>query len=297
MNNTIQKVFDKEEMNLFLIKNDSTHNSIADACITKKTTHFYFVLNGKGKLHFGERYTKDIVTQHTYFFYEPNDDMHFTMNLMPQTTIILLSMPLEQLHKLITMDTHVPFILYTENKNEKHYEEKKISPDLLVCLHQVLLPHISENVINLFYHGKIYEIMSFYFIHTTNEESRCPFLNNQSHLKKITAAKEYLIKNAFNPPNLSTLALIVGTNTSQLKNGFKQMYGISISDYLFHYKFNQAKILLDTEKYTVQEVANKVGYENVSHFIDKFKKKFGITPKKYLISKYVNQQTNVNTTP
>ena len=38
-----------------------------------------------------------------------------------------------------------------------------------------------------------------------------------------------------------------------------------------------------TKKYKVNEVATQIGYTNPSHFIAAFRKKFGVTPKKYLM--------------
>ncbi|MBK9631957.1 MAG: helix-turn-helix transcriptional regulator [Saprospiraceae bacterium] len=35
-------------------------------------------------------------------------------------------------------------------------------------------------------------------------------------------------------------------------------------------------------KYQVNEIAGHIGYQNVSHFISAFKKKFGMTPKKLM---------------
>jgi AraC-like DNA-binding protein len=45
---------------------------------------------------------------------------------------------------------------------------------------------------------------------------------------------------------------------------------------------NSAKALLDSRNYQVSEVAYALGYGNPSHFITAFKKKYQITPKKYL---------------
>jgi AraC-like DNA-binding protein len=43
-------------------------------------------------------------------------------------------------------------------------------------------------------------------------------------------------------------------------------------------------MLLDSRKLQVAQVAYQVGYTNPSHFIAAFKKKFGVTPKKYLMA-------------
>ena len=45
-----------------------------------------------------------------------------------------------------------------------------------------------------------------------------------------------------------------------------------------------ARQLLATGSHNVNEVGLKVGYSAASHFIAAFKKKYGTTPKKYLMS-------------
>lgn len=49
-----------------------------------------------------------------------------------------------------------------------------------------------------------------------------------------------------------------------------------------------ARKMLDSGSYNVNEVGLKVGYSTSSHFIAAFKKKFGTTPKKYLMNLNLN---------
>ena len=51
------------------------------------------------------------------------------------------------------------------------------------------------------------------------------------------------------------------------------------------HKLDHARVLLDSAKFQVNEVAYQIGYTNPSHFIASFKKKFGVTPKKYLMGR------------
>ena len=44
----------------------------------------------------------------------------------------------------------------------------------------------------------------------------------------------------------------------------------------------EARRMLNSQKYNVNEVGLKLGYSTASHFIAAFKKKYGTTPKKYL---------------
>ncbi len=51
------------------------------------------------------------------------------------------------------------------------------------------------------------------------------------------------------------------------------------NDYLTNLKLNEVARFLKFS--SVTEVAYDLGYENISHFIKLFKKKFGLTPKQY----------------
>ena len=87
------------------------------------------------------------------------------------------------------------------------------------------------------------------------------------------------------PPSLKELAKASALNEYQLKMGFKEIYGNTVYGFLLDHKLDHSRILLDSGKLQVNEVAYQMGYTNPSHFIAAFKKKFGITPKKYLMTK------------
>ena len=97
-------------------------------------------------------------------------------------------------------------------------------------------------------------------------------------------AKEIIIEEMNNPPGLQELADQVGLNLKKLKMGFKQIYGDTVYGFLFDYKMECARKLLDSGSYNVNEVGLKIGYSTGSHFIAAFKKKFATTPKKYLMA-------------
>lgn len=86
------------------------------------------------------------------------------------------------------------------------------------------------------------------------------------------------------PPTLPELAAEIGLSLKRLKEGFKQIYGDSVYSFLFDYKMDYAKRLLETGQYNVNEIGLKIGYSTASHFITAFKKKYNTTPKKYLLA-------------
>jgi AraC-like DNA-binding protein len=84
------------------------------------------------------------------------------------------------------------------------------------------------------------------------------------------------------PPTLDQLSVEIGLSLKILKDGFKQLYGDTVFAYLLDHKMDEARRMLNSQKYNVNEVGLKLGYSTASHFISAFKKKYGTTPKKYL---------------
>jgi AraC-like DNA-binding protein len=117
---------------------------------------------------------------------------------------------------------------------------------------------------------------------------QCPFLIDEENVLKIKKAKEIIIANMAEPPTLEVLSEQVGLSLKKLKMGFKQIYGDTVYGFLFDYKMDYARQLLDSGSYNVNEVGLKIGYSTGSHFIAAFKKKFGTTPKKYLMNLNAN---------
>lgn len=207
--------------------------------------------------------------------------MPFKIRLAPGSRMILLTITLESLHKLFSEET--PHFLKPENINRKFYDERDIPPSLMVVLNQLFIVHLSEMSEKLYYQGKILELLSLYFSERKADTESCPFLNDEETVRKIKHVKEYLLKHTDSPPGLKELAKIAGLNEYQLKVGFKQIYGNTVFGFLLDHKLDHSRVLLDSGKFKVNEVAYQVGYTNPSHFIAAFKKKFGVTPKKYLM--------------
>ena len=111
---------------------------------------------------------------------------------------------------------------------------------------------------------------------------QCPFLVDEVNVAKLKKAKDNIIANMAEPPTLQELSEQIDLSLKKLKEGFKQIYGDTVYGFLFDYKMEVARKLLESGEHNVNEVGLKVGYSTSSHFIAAFKKKFGTTPKKYI---------------
>ncbi|MBP3965679.1 response regulator [Paenibacillus lignilyticus] len=88
------------------------------------------------------------------------------------------------------------------------------------------------------------------------------------HLMDVELKREDIAKHVFlNPAYLSRL--------------YKKETGIALSDYIMHARVEKSKSLLSDTDRKVSDIAEAVGYTNLSHFAKLFRKIVGIGPKEY----------------
>lgn len=276
-------LLETDQQVLAIAVNKSEQVATGPDTLKQSVIYFYFLLEGKAGFAFGPHYSREITEGKTYFFYNPERELPFQLTLSPNARMVILSMSLEGIHKLfVEGDDNIHF-LKPENVNRKFYDEREISSALKLALNQLFAVNLSDNARRIFLQGKVLEILSLYFSNRQPDVESCPFLNDEAVVRKIKHAKEHLLKNIDSAPTIKELSKVAGLNEFQLKAGFKEIYGNTVYGYLLDHKLDHARALLDTKKFKVNEAATQVGYTNTSHFIAAFRKKFGITPKKYLM--------------
>ena len=82
---------------------------------------------------------------------------------------------------------------------------------------------------------------------------------------------------------LDSLSKELNYNKYKLAKEFKLYTTYSPIDYLIHIRIQEAKKLLESSRLSVSEIGFQIGIDNTPHFINLFKKQFGITPNKYRI--------------
>lgn len=106
--------------------------------------------------------------------------------------------------------------------------------------------------------------------------------NNEWDSKEvIKKIMEYCISNIEKPIRVQKIADLMGLERSYLSRLFKKETKISLKDYIWKTKEDEACHLLKTTNLPVQIIARSVGYEDSLHFSKIFKTKKGISPKEY----------------
>lgn len=287
---SVEEIKIENDFTLLRYENESSEVFNVERKVNQGLIQFHFGIKGKGKFVFNQgNYGIDLNEEKILLFYNPQKELPIQLEISPKSWILTVLISIKKFHSLFSSEAeNIPF-LSNDNIDKKYYNESDISPSMAIVLNQLFHYNLNPSIKKMYFKGKSYELMSLYF--NRNEDpnaEQCPFLIDEENVLKLRKAKEIIIANMAEPPGLQELADTVGLNLKKLKIGFKQIYGDTVYGFLLDYKLEYARQLLDSGSYNVNEVGLKIGYSTGSHFIAAFKKKFGTTPKKYLLSLNTN---------
>ena len=283
---TFREVSLEKGFYILKFKNNSDKTELYKRDIDNSYIQLHYCVKGNCKFHFNNNsYTFNVLDKHSIFLYNPQQHLPINLEILPKTSVVSVIISIEKFHALFSKEAgYIPF-LSDNNKNKKYYDNAEINTNVLMVLQQILTAKNQSSIRDLYIKGKTYELLSLHFDsgEKTNDEY-CPFLVDDREVLKIRKAKDIIISKMSEPPSLQELATEVGLNLKKLKEGFKQIYGDTVYSFLFDYKMDHARKLLESNQYNVNEVGLQVGYSTSSHFIAAFKKKFGTTPKQYVMN-------------
>ncbi len=98
---------------------------------------------------------------------------------------------------------------------------------------------------------------------------------------KIQRVKQFAERNYDKKVSLEEAASIVCVSPKYLSRIFKEKTGLGFSKYKLEVKIEKAKEILEKTGYSIEQVSEKLGYENTASFIRIFKKLTGFTPHEY----------------
>lgn len=283
---SFEEVLIEDGFYVLKIQNDSVYNQTVTREIDSSFIQFHFCLKGGAKFIFNEgRYALEVTEDNSLLLYNTQIDLPLNLVLNTNSWMVSVVMTIRKFHSLFSKEAdYIPF-LSQDNKDKKYYSQEAVSPAIAVVLSQVMNYNLHRSIKGLYIKGKVYELISLYFNKSQDADvEQCPFLVDEDNVKRIRKAKEIIISRMAEPPSLQELSDEIGLSLKKLKEGFKQIYGDSVYSFLFDYKMEYARKMLESGKHNVNEVGLKVGYSTSSHFIAAFKKKYSTTPKKYLMS-------------
>jgi len=105
-------------------------------------------------------------------------------------------------------------------------------------------------------------------------------LKNEEDISIIKEIHAHIEKNRADAlGSLQKLANDFGTNEFKLKNGFKELYGITVFKFQMEERLIHAKVLVESTSIPIKSIAVMMGFKTLAHFSRSFKKRFGSNPR------------------
>ncbi|WP_298901003.1 helix-turn-helix transcriptional regulator [uncultured Psychroserpens sp.] len=267
-------------------QNEEHHIQTLEREIDSSFIQFHFCIKGSSEFIFNQgNYRLKMEEENSLLLYNPQRDLPIHLEVHPNSWLVSVIVSIKKFHGLFSQEADYITFLSEDNKDKKYYKDGKISPSMAIALNQLVNYNLNSSIKTLYFKGKALELLSLYFNRSEDADiEQCPFLVDEANVIKIRQAKDIIIARMAEPPTLQELSEEIGLSLKKLKEGFKQIYGDSVFSFLFDYKMEVARKLLEAGDNNVNEVGLKVGYSTSSHFISAFKKKYGTTPKKYLMA-------------
>lgn len=80
---------------------------------------------------------------------------------------------------------------------------------------------------------------------------------------------------------IAELAALVNLSASRFRHLFKEETGRTVNQYLRERRLVLAEFLLRTTFLSIKEVKSEAGVSSMSHFVQYFKERYGVTPSAY----------------
>lgn len=138
----------------------------------------------------------------------------------------------------------------------------------------------------LYWEGKVLELVALRLEQVTQYPQQAASDLQPDDVARIHYAGDLLRQRLSDPPSLLELARLIGLNDYKLKQGFRQVFNTTVFGYLTQRRMEKACQLL-VQRHTVAVVAAAVGYASPTAFSGAFRRRFGISPKRYQVEKRV----------
>lgn len=158
------------------------------------------------------------------------------------------------------------------------FEHVPVSSFMARAINDIFATPYAGGLRRLFLQARCLDILAAVLSAMSGERAAStPCLRNRDRLR-IHEARTILEGCLEDGPTVQELARRVGINQQKLKAGFKQIVGMTMSDFRQERRLTTAWRLLKETDRSIGQIAFDVGYEFPTNFATAFKRRYGISP-------------------
>ncbi len=226
----------------------------------------------------------ELNTGEAIFLAYPKEEWQAKIVSQPNSEIFTVRMEASTLHRLINPVFDQQQLASAQKLNMRDLMKLiPVNPPLLGCFDQLLHHKLQLPFQAIFEQAKFLEIFSLIMESAFGQNiDACPVMMTPAIESKIHQVRRHIVSHLDVVPDPDHLAVMYELPRNTLKEGYRYIYGKTIHQFHADHKMESAMQMLGSGELLVKEIAFKIGYQNPSHFISAFKKKYGFTPKQYL---------------
>ena len=122
--------------------------------------------------------------------------------------------------------------------------------------------------------GCLYELLSLFYGEYTDRQ-------DSPGSRRLLPAKAYIEQHFNEPVRLEQLASLTGMSVTNFRREWTKYYKVPPLKYRDSLRLYYAKQYLDSGFYSIKEISERCGFDDVSYFVRFFKKHSGTTPGKF----------------
>ncbi len=253
--------------------------------------HMNFAISGRSLCHFihkdgsSEEYV--LGEQNISIFYKPASqiDSYFEDNIiMRSVTISVAPAILGSLLRKLGFVSSCDFRSIFEGDYTKDYKKQlRMTVAISHIVYEIIKCSYVGGVKRLWLEAKTLELLAHILVQIgENKEKGDKLKFRKDEMLSIMKTKDILVENLLEPPSLLELSRLAGINKNKLNQGFRELYGISVFEFLRYKRLERGKELLINKEKSIAEISAEIGYAQQCNFTKAFKKQFGVNPKRYL---------------
>jgi len=163
-----------------------------------------------------------------------------------------------------------------EGRRDDVVEVSPLSGALRSLGHSMLRPTYTGQMQMLFRQSKVLEMLA-HFLDALDAGAGAALTPGEA--SRVRMARDRLLADLRDPPDLDTLAREVGLTAKRLNRGFRSLYGTTVFTYLRDARLDAARAALEAgSPLSLKQLAWELGYGQVSNFVTAFRRRFGTTP-------------------
>lgn len=178
-----------------------------------------------------------------------------------------------------TLPDSMQFLVDSESL-DFFYVDFAMNSDLHKTTDALIAMAVEGELRDLYIRSKTSELICLFLqsLKSSEEANATAVRLSQRDLKILHNARSILDEQYADAPKIVDLARQVGINKLKLTQGFKQIFGLTIYDYLLSVRMAKAQSLLHESELSITQIAFEVGYEYSGNFTTAFRRYFGVPP-------------------